>query len=129
MATIWEKVDFNPYERQSYTKYELSHMVIKKREELGLTVEELSKKFEIQLDILRAIEEAKRSFNVPMYRACSKILGMSIDEILKKDAEKVQDVSYRKASSKTNECVNETVELANCIFHEMVMQHKFNVKS
>lgn len=128
MATILEKVKFNPYERQSYTKYELSNMIKEKRSELNLDIEQFSEKYDISTKVILAIEEAKRSFNVIMYKACCRILDMNIDEILRKDSEEQLNISYRKnGSDETDDFANETVELANIIFNEMVMQRKYNV--
>lgn len=132
MATIWENVKYNPYERQTYTKYELSAKVKELRKKLNLSVHQFAEKYDIPVNIINDIEEAKRSFNVNMYRACSKILELSIDEMLRKDKEKRDNISYRKIDNNSSELDNNveianTVEIANSIFHEMVMQHKYNV--
>lgn len=126
MATIWHYVEFDPCQRPAFTKYELSKKVKEKRTSLGLSVEEFSKQHDIPAPLLVSIEEAKRSFNVPMYEACAKILGMDLNELLKTDKEDLSCVNFR--SGKVHEATWKTVEIANILFNEMVMQHKISAR-
>lgn len=126
MATIWNYVDFSPYQRPAFTKYELSKKIKEKRVASGLSIEEFSKKYDIPVSLLVSIEEAKRCFNVPMYEACSKILEMDLDELLKTDQEDLCCTNFR--SREVNDSTWETVRIANILFNEMVMQHKISIK-
>lgn len=126
MATIWDYVEFDPCQRPAFTKYELSKKIKEKRSASGLSIEEFSKKYGIPVSLLVSIEEAKRSFNVPMYEACSKILEMDLNELLKTDQEDLSCINFR--SDKVNEATWKTVEMANVLFNEMVMQHKISTR-
>lgn len=126
MATIWDYIDFDPCQRPAFTKYELSKKIKEKRAASGLSVEEFSKQYGIPVSLLVSIEEAKRSFNVPMYEACARILGMELDELLKTDQEDLGCVKFR--SGKMHKATWKTVEMANILFNEMVMQHKISVR-
>ncbi len=128
MTTMLDKVKYSPYERQTYTKYEISNMVKQKRKKLGLSIEEFADKFGVKESVVYDIEEAKRSFNVEMYKTCSTILDITLDELLSKDIDEPLTIKFRKNISNTDDkSINETVELANMLFHEMVVQHKMNV--
>lgn len=126
MATIWDNVVFDPCQRPAYTKYELSKMVAEKRFSLGLNIEDFSILFGIPSQIVASIEEAKRSFNVPMYKVCSAILGMDMNEILRTDQEDIGCVEFR-TNEVSKDALN-TVHLANVIFNEMVMQQKISAR-
>jgi transcriptional regulator with XRE-family HTH domain len=126
MATIWDYVEIDPCQRPAFTKYELSKKIKEKRVASGLSVEEFSQQYGISAYLLVSIEEAKRSFNVPMYEACARILGMELDELLKTDQEDLGCVRFR--SGKVHEVTWKTVEMANVLFNEMVMQHKISAR-
>lgn len=126
MATIWDYVEIDPCQRPAFTKYELSKKIKEKRVASGLSVEEFSQQYGISAYLLVSIEEAKRSFNVPMYEACARILGMELDELLKTDQEDLGCVRFR--SGKVHEVTWNTVEMANVLFNEMVMQHKISAR-
>ena len=119
-------VEIDPCQRPAFTKYELSKKIKEKRVASGLSVEEFSQQYGISAYLLVSIEEAKRSFNVPMYEACARILGMELDELLKTDQEDLGCVRFR--SGKVHEVTWKTVEMANVLFNEMVMQHKISAR-
>jgi len=126
MATIWDYVDFNSCQRPAFTKYELSKKVKEKRSASGLSIEEFSKKYSIPVSLLVSIEEAKRSFNIPMYETCSKILEMDLNELLKTVQEDLSCINFKLG--KVHEATWRTVEMANVLFNEMIMQHKISTK-
>ncbi|WP_102399517.1 helix-turn-helix domain-containing protein [Haloimpatiens massiliensis] len=126
MNTMLEQVNLNPYERPRYTKYEISNMVKSKRKIENLSTTEFAIKYGISEITLTQIEEARRSFNVSIYKACSKILNMPIIELLAFDKDK--EICYRKEDVCSQQKVKSTIDLANTIFNEMVMQRKMNVR-
>jgi len=126
MANIWNYVQFNDSERPKYTRYELAKMVIEKRSQLGLSTEEFAKKFGIETRLLTSIEAASRSYNVVMYKAISKILDMTTDELIMRDKDNLASISFR--TKDLNNDIEETVKMANLLFDEMVMQEKIGVR-
>lgn len=126
MATIWNNVTFDPCQRPAYTKYELSKMIKAKRNESGLGIDDFSIQYNVPTTIITSIEEAKRCFNASMYKACSTILGLDLDELLRFDQEDIGCVKFR--TDEVNEETLHSVNLANLIFNEMVIQHKLSAK-
>ncbi|MCR4436136.1 MAG: helix-turn-helix transcriptional regulator [Clostridiales bacterium] len=126
MATIWNYVGIDPCQRPAFTKYELNKKIKEKRVASGLSVEEFSQQYDISAALLVSIEEAKRSFNVPMYEACARILGMELDELLKTNQEDLDCVRFK--SGEVHKATWKTVEMANVLFNEMVMQHKISAR-
>jgi ribosome-binding protein aMBF1 (putative translation factor) len=126
MANIWNYVQYNSSERPKYTRYELAKMVRDKRHQLGVEIEELAQNVGIESKLLQSIEDAARSFNVIMYKAISKILEMSTEELLMKEKDNLDSVSFR--SNEMNGKIEETVKMANLLFDEIVMQEKISTR-
>ncbi|WP_369325836.1 helix-turn-helix domain-containing protein [Clostridium perfringens] len=127
-TTIWAKVDFSPNKRPAYTKYEISKEIKEKRNSMGLSKEEFANKYDIEVKTIQIIEEARKNFNVRIYNACSKILGKSIKELTKFDEEDLDlCISFRKDCKEIKEKEKKTIDIANHLFNEMVMQYKTNV--
>ncbi|GMB00096.1 hypothetical protein [Pelosinus sp. IPA-1] len=126
MGTMLDNVTLKYCQRPAYTSYELSKRVMEKKNELGLDIEEFSGKFNIQPKVVQWILESKRSFNHLMYKACSVILGISIEELLRIDSENMECVSFRALD--ISEKTIAAVELANQIFDEIIMQHKIGAR-
>ncbi|CUM95474.1 helix-turn-helix transcriptional regulator [Turicibacter sanguinis] len=127
MGTILDEVQFTPYERPKYTISDLSQMVIGKRKSLNESVTELAERLGIEEELLMQIEGSPSFFNVEMYKACSRILEIPIKELLKKEREEPVSISYRqKKMGCGNKETYKTIELANIVFQEMVLQRKIN---
>jgi len=125
MASIFNTVTFNDCQRPIFTSYELSKKVKEKRKLENLSIDEFSKKYDVDSDLLIQVEEAKRSFSPKLYKLCSKVLNLSIDELTAVEKDDLCDASYR-ASADNNGVLN-TVELANKLFNEIIMQKKISV--
>jgi len=126
MATILDSIVFDPCQRPAYTKYELSKKVAEKRSASELSIEEFSKRYDVSSSVVSSIEKGKQSFDVSMYKACSVILELDIDELLRTDKEDIGCVRFR-AEEVSNDTLD-TVRLANVIFNEMVMQRKIRAR-
>lgn len=120
---INEKVQSN--QRPAYTKYELAKLVKDKRVNEYRTKEQFAEQYNISVDLLESIENANRAFNVPMYEACSLILGKSIDELTAIIIDK-ENHDYR--ANQLSEEVKNTVDLANIIFSEIAIQYKLGAR-
>lgn len=121
MATILDAINFSPYERARYTRYELSSLVKRKRADMNMNIVDFASFYDISVKYLKEIEICHRLFNVEMYEICMKVLDMSFEEILAED--KDEDV----VTEFPNEEIKQAYELANVIFQEMVMQEKISV--
>lgn len=117
------KVQLN--QRPAYTRYELAKLVKDKRNSEYKTREQFAAQYGISVTLLNNIENASRAFNVPMYRACSIILNKSIEELTATVVDK-EEHDYRANQLSTE--VTTTVDFANMIFSEIVMQHKLSVR-
>lgn len=128
MKTIWDYVKFSPNKRPAYTKYEIAKLIREKRCKSNLTSDEFAEKYDTDPSIIECIEKAQRNFNMNIYNICSKILNKSIKELTRFDEEELElNLSFRKEGSvaEDKEAI-ETVNMANFLFNEMVMQQKLN---
>lgn len=125
MATIFDFVSLDDSKRPVYTSYELSKAVKEKRKNENLDVHEFALEHDADVVMLEQIEEASRVFTPDMYRACAKILNISIDEIVKVENDDLSLTSFRTTDG--SEKINCTVNLANKIFNEIIMQKKISV--
>lgn len=126
MATIFDYLSRSNCQRPVYTSYELSNLVKKKRKEEGISLEECAQRFGISTELLSKVENIKGTFTPKMYRACSAILNLSVEDILKVDNDETEVASYR-ADADSSE-VSETVQFANQLFNEIIMQRKIGIR-
>lgn len=124
MSMVLNTIEVQSGQRPSYTKYELAKLVKEKRCKESMSREEFADKYDISISLLESIENASRSFNVPMYKACSIILSKSIDELTAIDYDNDSN-DYR--TNQISEEVQKTVNIANNIFNEIVAQYKLGV--
>lgn len=125
METIFEKISMSDSKRPVYTSYELSQLVKTKRLKEQLNEEEFALKHRVDTHLLQQVEEANRIFSPSLYRVCSKILDITIDDIVAYVEDDIDDASYR-ISGKA-EGIQNTVELANKLFNEIIMQKKISI--
>jgi transcriptional regulator with XRE-family HTH domain len=126
MTNIWNHVQFNPSERPKYTRYELAKMVREKRKNDGLTQEEMADKLNVDLSIVKQIEEASRTFNAKMYKLVSSIIGKSITELTSKETDDTLSISFRASEQKPE--IEAAVMIANLLFDEIIMQEKISTR-
>ena len=105
MSTIWGAIQTYSSERPKYTRFELGHLMKKKREELGLTVEEVATKYQVHVPFLESIETASRAFDVKTYKLIGDFLCMSKDHLLAKETDDLFPVSYRTIDKKNTDIV------------------------
>ena len=120
MATILDAINFSPYKRPKYIRYELSSLVKKKRAEMNMEIEEFASVFDVPVKDIEEIELCQRLFGQQLYETCMKVLNMSFEEILAED--KDEDV----VTEFPNEEIKQAYEIANLIFQEMIMQEKIS---
>ena len=125
MNTVLERCKVQINQRPAYTRYELGNLVKIKRENEFKTQKDFADEYNIDLQMLINIESANRAFNVPMYKACSKILKKPISELTAMNIDTNQ-IDFR--ATELNEDVEKTVMLANKFFNEIIMQHKLSVR-
>ena len=125
MASIYEFVEKSYNRRPVYTSYELSKKVRDKREKSGLNISDFSAEYGIDSELLVAIENANRSFSPKMYKACGKILDLTIDELLEEIVDDEKSASYRATDN--SKYVQGTFEMANRLFNEIIMQKKIGI--
>lgn len=126
MATIFDFLSDYNCQCPVYTCYELGNAMKRKRENENMTVEEFAQDYDVDIEILKKIENVRGTFTPKMYQICSRILGISINDILAVENENVELASYRAESD--SEAVNQTVEFANQLFHEIIMQRKIGIR-
>lgn len=125
MTNVLEVGNFKPPERPKYTRYELAKLVRNKREKLGLTVESVAAQYNVDEKLIQSIENASRIFNVRMYKVICEFLDMSKEEILSKEVDDMTAISFR--SKGDSDKIRETVQMANAIFDEIIMQEKIGI--
>lgn len=126
MATIFDYLSKSNCQRPVYTSYELGKLVKDKREGENASLEEYAQKYNIGVEILSRIEGLKGTFTPKMYRACASVLEMSLDDILKMENDNIEMASYRAEGS--SDAVNRTVEFANQLFNDIIMQKKISIR-
>jgi len=126
METVMERLQLQKNQRPAYTKYELSNLVKNKRRHEIMTKEQFAIKYNVNLSLLNEIEQAECAFNVPMYRACSEILQKPIAELTAIITDNMDKVDFR--ASDISDGVKQTLETANLIFDEILMQLKIGAR-
>lgn len=126
MSTILETIKVNAYERPKYTRYELGHLVFNKRVESNLSIQEVATNFGVEPSLWENIESGSRIFNVKIYKIIERFLNKPMAELLEKECDNRELVSFR-AQNHTSKEILEAVEIANAIFHEVVIQEKISV--
>lgn len=125
MADIYEFIKKSNNRRPVYTSYELSKMVRDKRKKSGLGVSEFAASHEINENILKEIEKGECSFSPKIYRICGDILNLSSEELLAEFVDDEEVVNYRASDNEVG--VQDTFEMANMLFNEIIMQKKIGV--
>lgn len=124
MATIYETIKYDDCQRPKYTPFELSSLVKMKRREENLDKYSFAEKYGVEVQSLIEIEEIKQSFSPNLYLACCKILNMSIEEITSVEEDDLSCASFRAFADTDN--MQKTVNLANFLFNEIIMQKRIN---
>ncbi|TMN22607.1 XRE family transcriptional regulator [Lentibacillus cibarius] len=127
MQTILDKVYSNPSERPKYTRFELAKLVQERREELNMSIEMVASKYEVTESLWKSIEDASRVFNTKIYKLIGDFLNMGKNEMLAVEKDDITSLSFR-TDDEEHPDIQETVQLANIIFDEMVMQEKIGSK-
>ena len=109
--------------RPKYTKYEIAKLVKQELEKSELSLSEFSEKSNIDEKVLSDILSAKRSFNKKILNAVSVILNLTIEELLSEEIDTAP--AFRSQDIKTNTV--ETIDIANLLFNEIIMQKKISV--
>lgn len=122
MSTILDNISFSCYQRPTYTNYELSAMIREKRLKMGLSIEQFASFYNTTRRILIAIEMCSRSFNYSLYKLCSDMLEIPLNDLLKFDVDTKPNVNNISKQAR------ETIDVANEVFHEMVMMHKIHTR-
>lgn len=125
MSTVLEREKVQSNQRPSYTRYELAKLIKDKRIKECKTKEQFARQYDISTDLLEDIENARRAFNVPMYKACSLILDKPVDQLT---AVTVDENEHDYRANKLSEQVQDTVNIANMIFSEIALQCKLGVR-
>lgn len=125
MATMLTNVNLSACRRPVYTTYELSESVKNKRNESGKSREEFADLHHINVKVLEQIEEGERSFTPQLYKACSYILNISLDDLIA--VEEDEAPSFRASNDSAE--VRSTFEKANYIFDEIIMQKKISARA
>ena len=124
METIYETIKYDDCQRPKYTPFELSSLVKMKRQEENLDQFSFAEKYDVEMLSLIEIEEIKQSFSPNLYIACCKILNMSIEEITSTEDDDLSCASFRASADSDN--MQKTVNLANFLFNEIIMQKRIN---
>lgn len=125
MATIFETAKYSDCQRPVYTSLELSNMVKKKRMREGLSHEDFAIMYNVEEVVLQQIEEGKQSFGPQLYKACGRILELSIDEITKVEQDDIGCAGFRVSADSQH--TRHTIDLANYLFNEIIMQKRISV--
>lgn len=109
--------------RPKYTKYEIAKLVKQKIEASQLALNDFCIKFDIDSKILTDILAAKRSFNKKILNSAAVILDTDIRELLSEEV----DAAPAFRSKDIKEETIKTVDIANLLFNEIIMQKKISV--
>ena len=119
-----EKIELTQCKRPVYTKYEISKLIKNKRIDEKLTPEVFAIDHGVNLNMLKQIEEAKRSFTLDIYKTCANILQVDVNTLLSYEVDELPAFRAKNITKDTNDTVN----LANLLFNEMIMQEKILAK-
>ncbi len=125
MATIFETAKYSDCQRPVYTSLELSNMVQKKRIKEELSQADFSNKYNVEEVVLQQIEEGRQCFGPQLYKACGRILELSVEEITKMEQDDFSCAGFRATADSQH--TRNTINLANYLFNEMIMQKRISV--
>ena len=109
------------FQRPAYSRYQIANLIKSKKRETGFTTKELAKLWDMPEDMVRLIEEGRRSLNTTIYKKISDFVKIGFSELTKVYID-TNCYSFRRDSEGQSEDTKETVKLANMIFHEMLGQ-------
>lgn len=125
MADIYKFIKKSSNSRPLYTSYELSKLVKDMRIREDIDEAEFASRHGISIELLQRIEEGNSTFSPKLYRVCGKILGLSTEELLSEITDDVDAANFRLNVNDDN--VQETFNLANMLFNEIIMQEKIGI--
>lgn len=108
-------------QRPAYSRYQIANLIKMKRKELGISLDDLAKIWDMPVEMVRLIEEGKRSLNTSIYKKVADFLKIDFSELTKVYVDK-NCYSFRKEFQFLNEETKDTVKLANIVFHEILGQ-------
>lgn len=109
--------------RPKYTKYEIANLVKRNLDDSHLPLHEFCIKFDTDEKTINAILEAKRSFNKNILSVASRVLNISIKDLLAEEVDNQPAFRSEKIKANTEESIN----IANLLFNEIIMQKKISV--
>lgn len=123
MGRYFSMINEQANRRPKYTKYEIAKLVKQKIEASQLALNDFCIKFDIDSKILTDILAAKRSFNKKILNSAAVILDTDIRELLSEEV----DAAPAFRSKDIKEETIKTVDIANLLFNEIIMQKKISV--
>lgn len=109
--------------RPKYTKYEIAKLVKQKLEESKLGLNDFCARFDIDSKMVVDLLAAKRSFNKKILNSAAVILNTDIKELLSEEVDTAPAFRSKEIKKETIE----TVDIANLLFNEIIMQKKISV--
>ncbi|HAC1298361.1 TPA_asm: hypothetical protein GI735_14635 [Listeria monocytogenes] len=83
----------------------------------------MAEKYEVDVSFWNSIEKASRIFNVKIYNIIEDFLQLNQDELLAREVDDMTTISFRLSDEESTE-IEKTIEFANLIFDELVLQEK-----
>lgn len=105
-----------------FTRYELSRMFVDKREEMQVSISELSSKLEVSVEQIKKIESGNIVLNISDYKVIATFLEYKVEDLLSEETDNLSTTSFRAKGLKPED--KDFFVEANQFLLEMVMQKK-----
>ncbi|WP_255551426.1 helix-turn-helix transcriptional regulator [Sporosarcina sp. E16_8] len=102
-------------------------MLKKERISRGLTIPEAATNIGIDLSLWESIENGSRALNTKSFALIGLVLNMTQEELLAEENDDLGMIAFR-TTNKGNAEIIKTIEMANLIFDEIIMQEKIGVR-
>lgn len=114
-------------QRPAYSRYQIGTLIKRAKSEQKVSTKQLAEMWDMPVDMVRLIEDGKRSLNTIIYKKISKFVGIDFEDLTRVYTDD-NCYSFRQDSTKQSEDVKKTVRLANLLFHEILNQQALTGK-
>lgn len=109
--------------RPKYTDNEISFYFNQKRLKDNESLEQIANRFNVNVDIIRYLDENEGNLSMDMIEIASKYLDISYDEL----TEILVDDNEVSCRGNNKEDAQNLISIVNIMFNEMIMQKKLSI--
>ncbi|RDW20080.1 hypothetical protein CWR48_04980 [Oceanobacillus arenosus] len=112
------------YTIPKYTQYQLSQKVKAVIKKENLSINEISLKYDVNLNLIDDILQEHVIFKAKHYEVVSIVLGLSINELLADEV--IKPISFRSKHEENDQDINREIKKISDFFVEVALLKKIN---